>query len=152
MKLLFFLIFVIIFILFVLISPEKIRENAVWTNSTVCFGSSCIDVELATTPGEMTIGLMNRTSLPENRGMLFIFDEESSHKFWMKNTLIPLDIIWLDNNEKIIFIERNTQPCYIPVCSTFGPESGSKYALEVNGGFAEKNKIEVGDIARIYIK
>ena len=113
---------------------------------------SCIDVELATTPEEMTIGLMNRTSLPENMGMLFIFDEGGIHKFWMKNTLIPLDMIWMDENGKIIYIEKNAQPCYVPACPAFGPGSSSKYGLEVNGGYTERHKINVGDKARINIR
>jgi uncharacterized membrane protein (UPF0127 family) len=82
--------------------------------------------------------------------MPFIFDEEGTYKRWMKNTLISLDMIWLDENGKIIYIERNAPLCYVPACSVFGPESGSKYALEVNGGFTEMHKIKLGDIARIY--
>lgn len=95
------------------------------------FEGSCIDVELATTPEEMKIGLMNHTSLPENIGMLFIFDKEGIHKFWMKNTLIPLDIIWVDENGKIIYIEKNAQPCNVPAYPAFGPESSSRYGLLV---------------------
>jgi uncharacterized membrane protein (UPF0127 family) len=142
------IIFALLFMafIFLLISPQKKRDN------TVCFEGSCIYVELATTTEEMTIGLMNRTSLPENMGMLFIFDEEGTNKLWMKNTLIPLDMIWMDENGKIIYIERNAQPCYVPACPVFGPESGSKYALEVNGGFTEMHNIKLGDIAGIYIK
>jgi uncharacterized membrane protein (UPF0127 family) len=132
--------------IFFIISPQNKSDN------TVCFEGSCIDVELAITPKQMTIGLMNRISLPENMGMLFIFDEESIYKLWMKNTLIPLDMIWLDENGKIIYIERNAQPCYVTTCSTFGPESNSKYALEVNGGYTERHKIKYGDKARINIK
>ena len=95
---------------------------------------------------------MNRTSLPENMGLLFIFDDKGIHKLWMKNTLIPLDMIWLDEHGKIIYIERNAQPCYVPICPVFSPKSSSKYILEVNGGYTERNKINVGDEARINIK
>jgi uncharacterized membrane protein (UPF0127 family) len=142
------IIFALLFMasIFFIISSQKKSEN------TVCFEGSCIDVELATTLKEMTIGLMNRTSLPENMGMLFIFDEESIYKLWMKNTFIPLDMIWLDENGKIIYIERNAQPCYLSTCPTFGPESRSKYALEVNGGYTERHKIKLGDKAKINIK
>ncbi len=129
------------------ISPVQKKSG-----NTVCFEDSCVDVELATTPKEMTIGLMNRTSLPEDMGMLFIFNEKGIHKFWMKNTLIPLDMIWLDESGKIIYIEKNAPPCNVPACPVFGPESDSKYALEVNGGYTERHKINVGDKAGIHIK
>ncbi len=135
---------VIALIFFILSAPKK-------SDNTVCFKGSCIDIELATTQKEMTIGLMNRTSLPENRGMLFIFDEEGVYKFWMKNTLIPLDMIWLDDKGKIIYIEKNAPPCNTSTCPGFGPESSSKYVLEVNGGYTERHKINVGDKARINI-
>ena len=135
----------IITLIFFRLSAQKKRDDA------VCFEGSCIDVELATTPKEMTIGLMNRTNLPENRGMLFIFDEEGIYKFWMENTLIPLDMIWLDENGKIIYIEKNAVPCHTPTCPAFGPEYSSKYVLEVNGGYTERHKINVGDKARIDI-
>ncbi|MBU3966463.1 MAG: DUF192 domain-containing protein [Euryarchaeota archaeon] len=133
-------------LIFFIISPQK------KSNNTVCFEGSCIDVELAITPKEIKIGLMDRTSLPENMGMLFIFDEGGIHKLWMKNTLIPLDMIWLDENGKIIYIEKNAQPCYVPVCPAFGPEFSSRYELEVNGGYTERYKINVGDKARINIE
>jgi len=133
-------------LIFFIVSPQKRSDNI------VCFESSCIYVELATTPKEMTTGLMNRTSLPENMGMLFIFDEEGIHNFWMKNTLIPLDMIWLDENGKIVYIKKNAQPCYVPICPAFGPGSSSKYGLEVNGGYTERNKINVGGKASINIR
>ncbi|MCX9024484.1 MAG: DUF192 domain-containing protein [Candidatus Methanoperedens sp.] len=133
-------------LIFFMISPPKKSDD------TVCFEGSCINTELATTPEERKIGLMNRESLPENMGMLFIFDKEGIYKFWMKNTLIPLDIIWLDENGKIIYIEKNARPCNVPTCPLFGPESSSKYTLEVNGGYTERHKINVGDKARINIK
>ena len=78
----------------------------------ICFDNSYVEIEFATTPEERTIGLMNRTNIPENSGMLFIFDVEGIHKFWMKNTLVPLDMIWLDEKGRIIHIEKNVMPCY----------------------------------------
>ncbi len=137
--------FLIIALIFFILSAQKKRDD------TVCFEGSYINVELATTREEMITGLMNRTNLPENKGMLFIFDEEGVYKFWMKNTLIPLDMIWIDENGKIIYIEKNALPCDIPTCPAFGPESSSKYVLEVNGGYTERHKINVGDKARIDI-
>jgi uncharacterized membrane protein (UPF0127 family) len=140
-----FAILLVALIFFMIPQPKK-------SDSTVCFEGSCINAELATTTKERNIGLMNRTSLPENMGMLFIFDKEGIYKFWMKNTLIPLDMIWFDENGKIIYIEKNARPCNAPSCPLFGPESSSKYTLEVNGGYTERHKINVGDKASINIK
>jgi uncharacterized membrane protein (UPF0127 family) len=144
-KILIIFALLLVALIFFMISPSKKSD------STVCFEGSCINAELATTPKERNIGLMNRTSIPENTGMLFIFDKEGIYKFWMKNAVIPLDIIWLDENGKIIYIEKNARPCYVPSCPLFGPESSSKYTLEVNGGYTERHKINVGDKARINI-
>ncbi|MGB8216532.1 MAG: DUF192 domain-containing protein [Candidatus Methanoperedens sp.] len=145
-------ILIIIFALLLVALIFFITSSQKKSDSTVCFEGSCIDAELATTPKEMKTGLMNRASLPENRGMLFIFDKEGIYKFWMKNTLIPLDIIWLDENGKIIYIEKSALPCPVSTCPLFGPESSSKYTLEVNGGYTERHKINVGDKARINIE
>ena len=113
----------------------------------VCFDNSCVEVELAMTPEEMKRGLMNRANLPEDSGMLFIFDKERTHEFWMKDVLIPLDVIWLDDKETIIHIDKNVMPCD-KYCQTFGPESSS-FALEVNGGYADMHNINVGDSVKM---
>lgn len=118
----------------------------------VCFDNSCIEVEIAMTQEERTTGLMNRVSLPEERGMLFVFDREDIHKFWMKNMLIPLDVIWLDNNGMIVHIDKNIMPCD-RYCHTFGPELPTKFALELNGLYTDRHNINVGDYAemKLYI-
>ncbi len=116
----------------------------------VCFDNSCVEVELAMTQEERTTGLMNRTNLPEYGGMLFIFDKEYIHKFWMKNMFIPLDVIWLDDEGTIIHIDKNVMPCD-KYCQTFGPESNSKFALEVNGGYTDRHNINIGDNVRMIL-
>lgn len=114
----------------------------------VCFDNSCVEVELAMTQEERSTGLMNRTNLPEYSGMLFIFDKEYIHKFWMKNMFISLDVIWLDDKGTIIHIDKNVTPCD-KYCKSFGPESYSKFVLEVNGGYSDKHNINVGDNVRM---
>ncbi len=113
--------------------------------SQACFEKNCFGVEIANTPYKQEIGLMNRESLEKNKGMLFIFGAEDKYKFWMKNTLIPLDIIWIDQNNKIIFIQKNAQPCKTEQCGIFGPDENAKYVLEINGGLAEEVGIDVGE-------
>jgi len=117
--------------------------------SQVCLEKTCFDVEIADTAYKQEIGLMNRESLGRNRGMLFVFGAEDKHKFWMKNTLIPLDIIWIGGNSKIIFMQKNAQPCKIDPCEIFGPDENAKYILEINGGLAENIELEIGDEIRI---
>ncbi len=133
------------FIIFFLTAAQRQNQD------TVCFESICIEIELAITPQEITKGLMHRTELCESCGMLFIFKNDGIHRFWMKNTLIPLDIIWMDANSKIIYIQKEANPCNTPACPTYGPETNSRYVLEVNGGYTEKHKINIGDTARIFL-
>jgi len=111
----------------------------------VCIKENCFDVEIADTAKEREIGLMNREHLAKNSGMLFVFEKEDIYNFWMKNTLIPLDIIWIDGNNKIIFIKENAEPCKIEQCETFEPKQKAKYVLEINGGLADELGIEIGD-------
>ena len=101
-------------------------------------------IELADTPKEREIGLMNRHSLGTGQGMLFIFEEAAEGiTFWMKNTFIPLDMIFVNDRKVIFYIEENVQPHDL---TARGPKTGkTKYVLEVNAGEVEKNEIEVGD-------
>jgi uncharacterized membrane protein (UPF0127 family) len=116
----------------------------------VCFDNSCVEAELALTQEDRLIGLMNRTFLPENEGMLFIFDKESIHKFWMKNLFINLDVIWLNDMGRIIHIDKNVMPCD-EYCKSFGPELPVKFVLEVNGLYTDRHNINVGDIVRMIL-
>jgi len=111
---------------------------------SVCFAENCFFVELADTPEKQIEGLMNRESLDENRGMLFIFDKEGIYSFWMKNTLIPLDIIWLNENKEVVFIKNNAQPCQNE-CPAIKPDAEAKYVLEINSGLANKINLNLGD-------
>ena len=100
--------------------------------------------EIADNPVKRTIGLMNRSSLADNSGMLFVFDDEEKRVFWMKDTLIPLDIFFIDSRMNILDIQT-MQPCKTMICHRYTSSSPAKYALEVNAGFGEKNGIKVGD-------
>ena len=112
----------------------------------VCFREHCFRVELAKTPVEQARGLMFREHLDEGNGMLFVYENEAVRTFWMKNTYIPLDIIWLDSDRKVIQIKRNAQPCDSNTCPTIGSKVKSRYVLEFNGGIAEKIELKTGDV------
>ena len=104
----------------------------------VCFGQKCFFIELAKTEAERNQGLMYRKELDKNKGMLFIFDKEGSHPFWMKNTLIPLDIIWIDSRGKIVFISQNVQPCKNLVVRRFFLRLGQSMFWKSMRGYARK--------------
>ena len=110
----------------------------------VCFKSSCFNVTLATTLGEQSKGLMFVEHLDDDKGMLFVFDEDGVYSFWMKDTLIPLDIIWIGSNNKVVFISRNAQPCMLTCDSIYSGEQ-ARYVLEINAGISDKIGLVVGD-------
>ncbi|QGA80229.1 DUF192 domain-containing protein [Candidatus Nanohalobium constans] len=109
--------------------------------------STSLDVEIADTPQEREKGLMYREKLPIEQGMLFVFPEEDDRGFWMKNTLIPLDIIFVDSEGKIINIEEavpepNTSDENL---KTYRSDAPAKYVIETNSSFVERENVEEGD-------
>lgn len=101
-----------------------------------------VDVEVVNTREDLAKGLMFRESLEENMGMLFIFDSEDYHPFWMKNMNFPIDIIWLSSDFKVVHIEQNVQPCKTD-CQVYTPAKPARYVLEINTGFTERNGISI---------
>lgn len=115
------------------------------SSSRVCFGARCFSVELATTSFEKELGLMFRNELPRDRGMLFVFKGEGVHSFWMKNTYIPLDMIWLSRNKEVVYIKKNAFPCKDSECPPIVPDKSALYVLEINGGTADQLGLNIGD-------
>ena len=109
---------------------------------------SAYSVEVARTPEEQAQGLMFRESLPERTGMLFLFSDNAVHRFWMKNTMIPLDMIWMDGGGKVLFVSAQTPPCRADPCPSYGPETPAAKVLEIVGGKASREKIVVGSVLR----
>ena len=105
-------------------------------------------LELARTPEEQAQGLMFRESLAPRSGMLFPFPDASVHKFWMKNTMIPLDMVWLDPSGKVLFVSANTPPCRADPCPSYGPDAAAASVLEIAGGKAAIEKVTVGATLR----
>ncbi len=103
-----------------------------------------IQVEVARTPEERAVGLMGRKHLEKEEGMLFIFEEEGYHSFWMKDTLIPLSIAFIDREGRIVKI-TDMKPLTL---TSHPPPQPILYALEMNQGWFSKNGIKVGDIVR----
>lgn len=101
-------------------------------------------LEIARTPEEQAEGLMYRESLSPRAGMLFLFGDGAVHSFWMKNTMIPLDIIWMDESGRVRFVSANTPPCRSDPCPTYGPQEAAPIVLEIAGGLAAKEGVSVG--------
>ncbi len=104
-----------------------------------------IDVEIAADDAERARGLMYRPYMPDSVGMLFIFENAEPQAFWMKNTHIPLDIIYVDQNRKIVSIQKNARPYNEESLPSFGD---AQYVVEVNAGFTDRYGIEAGDQIR----
>ena len=114
-------------------------------NIKIKIGNQIINAELANTPQKRERGLMFREKLAENEGMLFVFGTEGYHSFWMKNTLIPLDIIWINAEKEIVDIKENFQPCKVGPCESYVPKYPAKYVLEANAGWIKENQLKLGD-------
>ena len=107
------------------------------------------ELEIAATGVERQRGLMDRESLAENAGMLFVFPEERFLSFWMKNTLIPLDILYMDAEGTVIDIQTMLPEPGVPDSElmTYPSAAPARFALEINAGVAELLGLEVGDVA-----
>lgn len=130
------------------ITPEANRElrpigpRAVIRNESAP-GAAVVTAEIADSAEERATGLMGRESLGENEGMLFIFPETQQVSFWMKNTLIPLDIIFIKEDFTIDSIAKNTKP--LQTDELYDSQGEVKYVLEVNAGFSDENSYSIGD-------
>ena len=102
-----------------------------------------VKVEIADEQEEHKEGLMHRKELKEGHGMLFMFGETRKRSFWMKETLIPLDIIYFDESGEFVSF-KEMRPCEKDPCQTYSSEDPAKYALEVNAGFVEEHDIGKG--------
>lgn len=101
-----------------------------------------LDIEIADTDFDIQTGLMYRNIMENNQGMLFIFDDEQPRSFYMKNTRIPLDLIYISKNKKIVSFQKNAKPFDE---SSLPSNAPAKYVLEINAGLVDNWKVNVGD-------
>jgi len=133
--------FLIVFMLFFMGCSQAQEEL---NSNEVCFDNICFEVEVAVKPEDKMRGLMFRESMDEESGMLFIFNSKTKHAFWMKNTLIPLDIIWMDEKQIVVHIEHLVPPCKGDPCPSYQSSARALYVLEVNAGQADLKGIKPG--------
>jgi len=112
---------------------------------SVELGGRTFSVEIADTREKQALGLMFRDVMPADHGMLFIFPGESLRSFWMKNTRIPLDIMYFDSDLKLVSISADTPPCRVSRCPSYPSRAPAKYVLELNAGTAMELGVVPGD-------
>ena len=122
---------IIILILLLSIILLTYKTNNEKEIKEVCIKEKCFSVKIADTPEERATGLMFVNEMKENEGMLFIFDSEKKYSFWMKNTLIPLDIIWISKEMKIVDIQRGNPGNETSLI----PKDKALYVLEINPSY-----------------
>jgi uncharacterized membrane protein (UPF0127 family) len=103
------------------------------------------DVEVVSDDATRERGLMFRDSMPADHGMLFVFDAMQPRVFWMKNTRIPLDILYFDNNYKLVSVQQRVPPCRSDPCAQYPSSGPAQYVLELNAGVADKLGVKPGD-------
>lgn len=113
----------------------------------VVIAETSVKVQVADDTDKRKTGLSDTTLLKPNEGMFFIFDKLDFHGIWMKDMDFPIDIIWLDQNKKVVYISENISPETFP--KVFKPTIKSLYVLEVNAGFVKNAGIKIGDMATV---
>jgi uncharacterized membrane protein (UPF0127 family) len=108
-----------------------------------------VSVEIAQDEAQRQRGLMFRKALDTNAGMIFVFERSDLHAFWMKNTLIPLDMLWVDVGGKVVWLAEHVPPCKADPCPSYPPKAPSTYVVEVAAGFVRKHGVKVGDVLEL---
>lgn len=134
-------------VVFLLSAQASLPRKEAWiTRGTAQHEIARFTVEVAETPDTWARGLMERSSLDPNAGMLFLFPDVTPRAFWMMHTLIPLDMLFIDADGRIINIQANAPPCAPPRhCPTYHSSAPAKYVLEIAGGRARALDIRAGD-------
>jgi uncharacterized membrane protein (UPF0127 family) len=111
-----------------------------------------ITAELADSDDERQLGLMYRKKINPDQGMLLVFEQENFYSIWMKNMKIPLDILWLDKEKRIVHIERDVPPCKEDPCPTYTSRFPAMYVLELKAGSVNEHKLKMYDRVDFVLK
>ena len=104
-----------------------------------------LQAEVMVKDEDRAMGLMFRASLAEDRGMLFLFETSDFHGIWMKNCKFPIDILWLDEDKKIVHVQEGAPPCVKEPCPVYSPLRRASYVVELNSRQARREKAAVGE-------
>ena len=119
---------------------------------TVCIKNNCFYSRVADNPRSRTKGLMNELSMPKNEGVLFVFPFEMKPSFWMKNMKFPLDILFINDDDVIVYIVKNAPPCKQKKCQSFQTTRPASKVLEINAGLCKELNIHVGEKVSYFIE
>ncbi|HEY0180618.1 MAG TPA: DUF192 domain-containing protein [Dokdonella sp.] len=108
------------------------------------------EIEIAEDDASRAHGLMERTSMPDDHGMLFVFQDDAPRSFWMKNTKIPLDMLFFDAEGKLLSVQHSAPPCVADPCPGYSSGAPARYVLELNAGQAKKIGLAPGDELKIH--
>ncbi len=135
------------------IPSESKLESVEFPRGIIMIDDVPLEVQIADTEPRRVRGLMFQDQLPYDQGMIFVFDKPGLYSLWMLNMQFPLDMIWFDEEGKIVHIEKDVPPCKTPLeiasCQSIVPEGQAVYVLEVTSGFVEQNNVTVDSILRI---
>jgi len=111
----------------------------------VCHLANCVGVEVVSKPEDLQRGLMYRKGLEQDRGMFFVFTYDDRHPFWMKNMTFDLDMVWISQAGRIVFIGQNIPACKTDPCPVYTPNQPCRYVLELSRGYIASHGWKVGD-------
>jgi len=103
-----------------------------------------LQAEVMVKDEDRAMGLMFRASLPLDRGMIFVFETADFHGIWMKNCRFPIDILWLDEEKRIVHVAESVPPCQADPCPVYNPMRRASYVIELNAGQARREKAVLG--------
>ncbi len=135
------------------IPSESKLESVEFPRGTIMIDDVPLEVQIADTEPRRVRGLMFQDQLPYDQGMIFVFDKPGLYSLWMLNMQFPLDMMWFDEEGKIVHIEKDVPPCKTPLeiasCQSIVPEGQAVYVLEVTSGFVTQNNVTMDSILRI---
>ena len=139
------IIIIILTAVSIITAPKKIIGTP-----QACFKHDmCFNLAIARTPQEQETGLSNYTTLDKDAAMLFIFEKPEIIRMWMKDMKFPIDMFWLDTNNRIVHIEKSVEPCRPNDCPVYEPEYQAIYVIETRAGFAKDNNQFDGDTVEL---
>lgn len=142
-----------VFLIFIHTIPFAMRVNGfisevlIYQERSAVIGEKSVFLDVADTEKKLTKGLSGRKGLDENKGMIFMFDDDGRHGIWMKDMNFSIDIIWVNKHFEVVHIEKNISPETYP--EVFSAPVPSRFVIEVEAGFTEAHNIKKGDLFTI---